>query len=754
MAAIKIGANQNNFEGWTGAFQFNERFVGVPNNSWVEMTGAFGTDVGALPAANLDSDKWPKSVPTAGHYIRREVYLDAGATYAVTWVGDFAGHVWASDITENSWDAVNRVGSITVSASPSQPFHAFKYTITDPVNYAKNIQVIKVGDSGRFPTKYISEINRYNGTLRFVKWIMSVEDNDAVTAAWGGGTYASPVYSITPSTRNTTTGGLWRDEYHGDGVPYEVITECANAFTGDAIHINVSYVADNTYITNLATYLRDNLDVAKAIYVEHSNEVWNGAYPCHTQALAEAMDSTVLAGQTISSIVKGTPVTLNATGTSHTTNIIDGITSTSGISNGMTVSGSGVNAGTIVIATNTHQVTLSQPTTSSTTASFTFSGCPATVTTASPHGLTSTQKITVTGASPSDYNVLTIYDVSLTVNSSTAFTYMCPTTPATNATVMGSYSTNLYPHFGIGNADAILRYVHASKRCHDIFMSVFAGQTSRIKPMLCFQHAGSSATISTILSYANGQGWISNVKALATAPYWYSQTYGSTYTGSAATYLADCKTSMATTMFTPAANYKTLANSYSWEYVSYEGDFGGFINDLTTLTNVKTDPAMYDTVLFYLQNMQLNGLQRLTIFNLCEPIAGGANGGYGHIFPNIFATVNKTNTPGLQAIVDYLAGTRTPLPLSTTGLTVARGAANGTSLGTITGQDVNSSLSLAGLYGSDGGNVAINATTGVVTVANSAGITVAGAHNITVRDTNAGYVAPGYVDTNFTYTAT
>jgi hypothetical protein len=113
-------------------------------------------------------------------------------------------------------------------------------------------------------------------------------------------------------------------------------------------------------------------------------------------------------------------------------------------------------------------------------------------------------------------------------------------------------------------------------------------------------------------------------------------------------------------------------------------------------------------------------------------------------------TVNKTNTPGLQAIVDYLAGVRTPLPLSTAGLSVVTGAANGTSLGSVTGKDVNSTLTLAGLYGSDGGNVAINGSTGQVTVANSAGLTV-GTHNITVRDTNAGYTAPGYVDTNFTY---
>jgi hypothetical protein len=751
-----IGANQNNFEGWTGAFQFNERFVGVVNNSWTQFTSAFGSSVGLWPAANLDADKWPNTLPAVGAYVDREVYVLPNEVLDMTWQGNFASQpFFANGATITNYDPVARTATVTVSATPSAAFVQFKYTFTDTVNYPKNIKMTLHGSSGRFTPKFMTELNRYNGNARFVKWVMGVEGNNGVNAAWGGGTYTSPVYSITPATRNTPTGGCWRAEnsYNSDGIPYEVITECVNAYTGDGVHINVPYVASDAYITNLATYLRDNVSVGKTIFIEFSNEVWNGVYPCSVQANAEARDSTVLAGHTISSIVKGTPVTLNATGTSHTTNSIDGFASTAGISNGMAISGPGVSAGTIVIATNTHQVTLSQPTTTSTTASFTFSGCPATVTTASPHGLTSTQKITVTAASPSDYNVLTLYDVALTVNSPTTFTYMCATTPATNATVMGSYTTNLYPHFGVGGADTLGRYVHASKRCHDIFMSVFAGQTSRIKPMLCFQHGGSSATCATVLNYANTQGWLSNIKALATAPYWYSQTYPASYTGSAATFLADCKTSMQATMFTPAAGYKAVANTYGWDYVSYEGDYGAFINDLTTQTNIKTDPTMYDTVLFYLQNMAFY-LSRLTIFNFCEPIAGGANGGYGHIFPNIFATVNKTNTPGLQAIIDYISGIRAPLPLSTTGLTVAIGASNGTSLGTITGKDLNSVLSLAGLYSNDGGIVSIDGSTGQVTLANTTLLTTTGIHNITVRDSNAGYPAPGYVDTNFTYNVT
>lgn len=71
-----------------------------------------------------------------------------------------------------------------------------------------------------------------------------------------------------------------------------------------------------------------------------------------------------------------------------------------------------------------------------TISSITFSGTTATVTTASPHGRVTGDTVTVTGTSPSDYNVTA---APITVVDDTTFTYSMATTPATNATVVGSY---------------------------------------------------------------------------------------------------------------------------------------------------------------------------------------------------------------------------------------------------------------------------------------------------------------------------
>jgi hypothetical protein len=750
MSAIKVGINQTNADGWMFSTPFNERFVGAVNNTWTEMTGAFGTDVGVLPSANLDGDKWPKSVPTAGHYVRREIYLEAGQTYDVAWTGDFADHIWASDITENSWDAVNRVGSITVSASPSQPFHKFVYTITDPVNYARNIKVTLHGSSGRFTTKYLTELNRYNGTLRFVKWIPSAEQTGGSLAAWGGGTKASPVYVYTQANRNTPTGGSWLNSYSGASVPIEVMVECANAYTGDAVHFNMPYQAADDWITYCANYVRDNLTGGKMIYIELGNETsFNGLYDSYHQCQNEAIDPTLVAGVAISSITKGTPFSLGTTGNISTgSTTISGIASLTGVTPGMTVAGTGIPANTVVKQVFSGQVTISLAATATTTGvSLTFSGCPATLVTSSAHGLSATEVGAITGASPADYN--TTFTQLVVVNSTT-LTITCPTTPATNATTVGAYTHSGYPSMGVGTIPGYLRYIDASRRMADIWTTAFAGQTSRIKPMLCWQHVDPAST-GAALNYALAQGWLTNFKAYASAPYWSaSPTYNATYTGTPSAFFTAARSNIDTTMYNNAVSHASNAATYGLEYVTYEGDYGHDINDLTTLTNIKTDAGMYDTVLYYYQKMQLAGLGRVCAFNFCQPL-GVPDGIYGHIFPSVLGvTVNKTNVPGLQAIVDYLAGVRTPLPLSTSGLSVATSAVNGDSLGSVTGKDVNSTLTLAGLYGSDGGNVAINGSTGQVTVANSAGLTV-GTHNITIRDTNAGYPAPGYVDTNFTY---
>lgn len=64
--------------------------------------------------------------------------------------------------------------------------------------------------------------------------------------------------------------------YSTVGGPYEYAIELCNQ-SGCDLWINVPLKADDTFVTNLATLIKNNLDSSLNVYVEYSNEVWNTA---------------------------------------------------------------------------------------------------------------------------------------------------------------------------------------------------------------------------------------------------------------------------------------------------------------------------------------------------------------------------------------------------------------------------------------------------------------------------------------------
>ena len=76
-------------------------------------------------------------------------------------------------------------------------------------------------------------------------------------------------------------------------------------------------------------------------------------------------------------------------------------------------------------------------TTAQTISSITKVGTTATLTTAAPHGLITSNRVTISGATANDYNGTFV----ITVTGANTFTYTMLTTPAANATVVGTYTT-------------------------------------------------------------------------------------------------------------------------------------------------------------------------------------------------------------------------------------------------------------------------------------------------------------------------
>jgi hypothetical protein len=93
-----------------------------------------------------------------------------------------------------------------------------------------------------------------------------------------------------------------------------------------------------------------------------------------------------------------------------------------------------------LVFNGTNWITTANISTAQTITSITRSGTTATMTTASAHGLVTGNQITVAGAVASDYNGTFI----VTVTGATTLTYTMLTTPAANATVVGTYTVAQY----------------------------------------------------------------------------------------------------------------------------------------------------------------------------------------------------------------------------------------------------------------------------------------------------------------------
>ena len=99
----------------------------------------------------------------------------------------------------------------------------------------------------------------------------------------------------------------------------------------------------------------------------------------------------------------------------------------------------------VTVYNGTDWFTIATTETAQTISTITHVGAVATLTTASPHGLETGNYVTISGASPSEYNGSFV----ITKTGASTFTYTMASTPATNATVVGSYTV-----LGITGADS------------------------------------------------------------------------------------------------------------------------------------------------------------------------------------------------------------------------------------------------------------------------------------------------------------
>ena len=219
-----------------------------------------------------DADGYPLELPynvpgaPAPQILRASVVATVyGGRYVVLYEGDgeLAFPASSARIVNSAPGRVD----LEVQAAPDQTLF-LAIVRSSRGNHVRNIRVILPGFEQRYAQQVFHPtfLGRMNGigAVRFMDW---------------GATNGHPHGRWTERTRPSQTQGGER------GVAYEYMIDLANRLDADP-WICVPHRADDGYVEALAQLIKTRLKAQRKVYIEYSNELWNGIF-AQTQWAAE-----------------------------------------------------------------------------------------------------------------------------------------------------------------------------------------------------------------------------------------------------------------------------------------------------------------------------------------------------------------------------------------------------------------------------------------------------------------------------------
>jgi hypothetical protein len=264
----KLGVNLGDFE-----------FVDAmkSSGSWSPITGN---------SLSLDSNGWPKQdarivvfdvrpfgtwAPPADDPEKK--MPDVSGTYKLSFNGTAVLSSWGDpfNVMNQSYNSATNTTTADLIFRPSSGLLLINFEQTHAG--VSNVSLRRPGyaatTSSVFRRELFDALCPFSAT-RYMNWTNT--NNDV------------PVGSLADSVTH------WRDRKHTydatqnawgkkrDGIAWEYIIELANESMKDA-WINIPVAADDDYVTSLAALFKTKLDPHLKIYIEYSNEVWNGGFP-------------------------------------------------------------------------------------------------------------------------------------------------------------------------------------------------------------------------------------------------------------------------------------------------------------------------------------------------------------------------------------------------------------------------------------------------------------------------------------------
>ncbi|BAU07271.1 type I secretion C-terminal target domain-containing protein [Fischerella sp. NIES-3754] len=277
--ANTLGVNLHGVSYWSSQLPFLDHFKTA--SDWMPQNSKTGDKPQGIQL-DLDENGWVKSLPKSGsgNYdsVQTLVNLISPAPgvkenypsgkYVVLYEGE--GKLeYGSDA--KLVKSASKPGRDVINVTPSSKGISLSLTQTDPKgtgNYLRNIRLVPEAEEKNYqkqvfnPT-FVEKTDNYS-TLRFMDWMGT---NNSKQSDW--------------QNRPTVDSSTYT--YFNKGVPVEVMVDLANR-TGANPWFNMPHQASDEYMANFAKVVKEKLNPNLKVYVEYSNEVWNGAFGQHQWA--------------------------------------------------------------------------------------------------------------------------------------------------------------------------------------------------------------------------------------------------------------------------------------------------------------------------------------------------------------------------------------------------------------------------------------------------------------------------------------
>lgn len=255
--APTMGTNLSGLSDWETELPFVNIFY--LSREWISQRSGSGWGKG--PKLDLDAYGWIKRLEPGCSAETPMCTIDGGHYPAGLYTVEYKGRGEFDFL--NARIVSQEPGRMVIDVNNQYGAFWLKLKSTDPNDYVRDIRVWAPGFGTAQARKTTGVWNpdflkRWSG-MKVLRFMDMQKTNNSELACW--------------SDRPTIDDA----QFTVKGAPIEVLCDLANRLKADPWFC-VPHLADDEFVQNMARCIRDNLNPDRKVYLEYSNEVWNGQF--------------------------------------------------------------------------------------------------------------------------------------------------------------------------------------------------------------------------------------------------------------------------------------------------------------------------------------------------------------------------------------------------------------------------------------------------------------------------------------------